>query len=85
MYMDRFEGNRDDSFERGVLFGTGVGEGSLPICPKLKQYMVAELQRKNAVDKEKRKAQEQRALLAAERKANPGGGGKRGGGRGGNG
>ena len=81
-FSERFEGTREDSFERGVLFGTGVGEGSLPICPKLKEFMAAELQKKNAVDKEKRKAQETRALLSTQ-----GGQGGRGGrgGRGGKG
>lgn len=59
-YRERFTTQREDSYERGLMFGVQFGEGNLPICPALKDYMAAELQKKNAIDKERRKAIELR-------------------------
>ena len=78
-HMDRFLGSRDDSFERGILYGTTYGEGNLPISPKLKEHMGAELSKRNVLDKERRKAVEVRtsypnAKQQRDRKARGGGG-----------
>ena len=75
-YSERQASGREDSFERGVLFGS-YEDGLLPLCPALKDHLAAELQKRNSIEKEKRKAQELRIAFSANR-----GGRNRRGGRG---
>lgn len=65
-YSERQQTGREDSFERGVLYGSNE-DGLLPLCPALKEHLASELQKRNAIDKEKRKAQELRLANAAQR------------------
>ena len=86
-YAYKFIGDREDAFERGLMYGTGSqGEGCLPVCPALREYLAGELQKRNAIDKERRKAQEGREHLSAAGaegdSKKDGRGGKRGGRRG---
>ena len=59
-YLERVTSGREDSFGRGLMHGTQFGEVNLPVCPLLHDYMSTELQKKNAIDTERRQAQEAR-------------------------
>ena len=78
-YSERQQTVREDYFERGVLYGTEGMDGLLPLCPALKDHLAAELQKRNSIEKEKRKAQELRIAANANR---GGGRNRRGRGRG---
>eukprot|EP00973_Karenia_brevis_P004691 643830-Karenia_brevis.AAC.1 len=45
------------------MYGTQYGEGNLPISPVLREYMGIELGKRNAIEKERRKALELRDTL----------------------
>ena len=78
-YSERLQTGREDYFERGVLYGTEGMDGLLPLCPALKDHLAAELQKRNSIEKEKRRAQELRIASNANR---GGGRNRRGRGRG---
>ena len=61
-YSERLQTSREDSFERGILFGVEL-DGLLPICPALKEHLASELQKRNSIEKEKRRAQELRLAM----------------------
>ena len=73
--------------ERSLFLGQERGRGSAMVCPDLESWVATELQARSAVQKERRKAREERALAreAATLTAPPTGEGtgNSGGGRGG--
>ena len=72
---------REDSFERNLMYGSVLGDTNVPLCPFLCEHVALEMGMRNALDKERRKAQEIWSALGAE----PTDGGGRGRGRGGRG
>ena len=71
-YRHLFGGGREDAFERSLMFGSSLSDASVPLSPLLREHMATELARRNALDKERRKAQETRNALGSD----VGGGGR---------
>ena len=51
-----------DREEADIFMGTVGGETSLMVCPTLVSHIAKELERQSAIDKQARKAREERAL-----------------------
>lgn len=51
-----------DGEEQQVFMGVQFDQGALMICPELVQHTAKELERQSAIDKQSRKAREERAL-----------------------
>lgn len=76
-YRFKFETGKDLDEEKAILYGTENVRGQIPMCPALRTHLAAELTKRNAIEKERRKAHEER--LAANPKPNkPGKGDKPG-------
>ncbi len=76
LYADRFASDRDDSYERNLMYGAAHGEQSLPISPELREHLAVQLSRRSAIEKERREAQETRAIQSQARGGRPRGRGR---------
>ena len=56
------EENDDEGYDRHLFLGNQHSRGNLCVCPLLQSFVAAELARKAALAKERRKAREERAL-----------------------
>ena len=63
-YADRVSVSQSGSEETAIFGGLGT-RGNLCICPELKGFVAEELKAITAVNKERRKAREERALVEA--------------------
>ena len=59
-YKHRFPGASNDDTEKQLMYGTDQVRGGLPMCPALRAHIATELTRINAIEKERRKAREER-------------------------
>ena len=66
-YSDRVSVAQSGSEEAAIFGGLGA-RGNLCICPDLKAHVAEELKSITAVNKERRKAREERALVKAPKK-----------------
>ena len=68
-YAERVTGSNDDSTERHILAGS-TSLGNLCIMPAIREFLSAELKVKNDINKERRKAREERGLSRPDKEKN---------------